>query len=108
MLFLSSRSYLIYIYASLVSALNQIFWLLALVIIGILLTRIVFIEGGEHRVTFVRWVVFFLIVSVIILLRYLILGYPVLPTLEGLVIVGIVSVVVLYIWEKQRVRKGKD
>jgi hypothetical protein len=100
--------FLIYLYASLAYSINQIFWLLALAIISILLMRIVFIDSGEHRVDLARWIIFYLIVSLIILLRHLALGYPVFPILGVLVIVGIGSVVVLNIWEKRCVRKGKD
>ncbi|WAI01075.1 hypothetical protein [Methanogenium organophilum] len=100
--------FLIYLYASLVSSVNQIFWFLALVIIGILLTRIIFIERGKYRVNLVRWVVFYFIVSAIILLRYLILEYPVIPILGGLILVGIVSIVVLLMWEKRFARNEMD
>lgn len=97
--------FLIYLYASLISSVNQIVWFLALVIIGMLLTRIIFIEHGEYRVNLVRWVVFYFSVSAIILLRDLILEYPVIPTLGGLALVGIISVVVLLMWEKRFARK---
>ena len=100
--------FLIYLYASLSFSINQIFWLLALVVISILLIRIIFIECGKYRVTFVRWVAFFLIVSMIILLRYLVLGDPVIPTFLGLVLVGIVSIGILYIWEKRRASTGNN
>jgi hypothetical protein len=53
----------------------------------------------------VRWVVFYFSVSAIILLRYLILEYPVIPILGGLALVGIISVVVLLMWEKRFARK---
>ena len=100
--------FLIYLYESLVSPVNQIFWFLALVIISILLTRIIFTKHGEYRVNLVRWFVFYLIISTIILMRYLILGYPVVPILGGLVLVGIVSVVILLKWEKRSARKEME
>lgn len=76
--------FLIYIYASLAYSINQVFWLLIIVLLGLLLTRIVFIDGGERRITFARSVVFYLIVAMIVLLRYLALGYPVVPLLREL------------------------
>lgn len=43
--------FLIYLYASLAYSISQIYWLPVLLIIGLLLTRIVFIDGGERRIT---------------------------------------------------------
>jgi len=100
--------FLIYLYASRAYSINQVFWLPVLVIIGLLLTRIVFIDGGERRITFARSVVFYLIVAMIVLLRYLALGYPVVPLLQAIALVGIVSFPLLYIWERRRTPKGTD
>lgn len=93
---------LIYLYASLASSISQVFWLPVLVIIGILLARIVFIDGGERRITLARSVVFYVIASAILLLRYLVLGYPVIPLLQAIVLVGIASFPILYLWERRR------
>ncbi|WP_286680966.1 hypothetical protein [Methanoculleus sp. DTU007] len=100
--------FLIYIYASLAYSINQIFWLPVLVILGLLLTRIVFIDAGERRVTLARSVVFYLIAAAIVVLRYLALGYPVVPLLQAIVLIGIVSFPILYIWERRSAPKGKD
>lgn len=100
--------FLIYLYASRASSINQVFWLPVLVIIGLLLTRIVFIDGGERRITLVRSVVFYLIVAAIVVLRYLALGYPVVPLLQAIVLVGIVAFPILYIWERRSAHEGKD
>jgi len=100
--------FMIYIYASLAYSINQVFWLLIIVLLGLLLTRIVFIDGGERRITFARSVVFYLIVAMIVLLRYLALGYPVVPLLRGIVLVGIVAFPILYIWERRSVPRGTD
>ena len=99
--------FLIYLYASLAYSISQIYWLPVLLIIGLLLTRIVFIDGGERRITLVRSVVFYLIVAAIVVLRYLALGYPVLPLLQAIVLVGIVAFPLLYIWERRSAPKGK-
>lgn len=100
--------FLIYIYASLAGSINQVFWLPVLIIIGLLLTRIVFIDAGERRVTLARSVVFYLIAAAIVVLRYLALGYPVVPLLQAIVLIGIVSFPILYIWERRSAPKGKD
>jgi hypothetical protein len=99
---------LVYLYASLASSLDQVLWLPVLIVIGILLARIVFVDGGERRVTFARSVVFYLTASAILLLRYLALGYPVIPLLQGIVLVGIVSFGALYLRERRRVPGGTD
>ncbi|KUK68400.1 MAG: Uncharacterized protein XE11_2468 [Methanomicrobiales archaeon 53_19] len=100
--------FLIYLYASLAYSINQVFWLPVLVIIGLLLTRIVFIDAGERRVTLARSVVFYLIAAAIVVLRYLALGYPVVPLLQAIVLIGVVSFPILYIWERRSAPKGKD
>ncbi|WP_342770432.1 MULTISPECIES: hypothetical protein [unclassified Methanoculleus] len=99
--------FLIYLYASLAYSINQILWLPVLLIIGLLLTRIVFIDGGERRITFARGVVFYLGAAGIVLLRHLVLGHPVLPFLRGIALVGIVAFPILYIWERRSAPKGK-
>jgi Ca2+/Na+ antiporter len=100
--------FLIYLYASLAYSINQVFWLPVLVIIGLLLTRIVFIDAGERRVTLARSVVFYLMAAAIIVLRYLALGYPVVPLFQAIVLVGIVAFPILYVWERRSAPKGKD
>ena len=100
--------FLIYLYASRAYSINQVFWLPVLVIIGLLLTRIVFIDGGERHITFARSVVFYLIVAMIVLLRYLALGYPVVPLLQAIVLVGIIVFPILYVWKRRSAPKGKD
>ena len=98
--------FLIYLYTSLAYSINQAFWLPVLVIIGLLLTRIVFIDGGERRITFGRSVIFYLGAAGIVLLRSAVLEYPVLPLLEAIALVGVISFPVLYIWDRRRTPKG--
>ncbi len=98
--------FLIYLYASLTYSINQASWLPVLVVIGLLLTRIVFTDGGERRVTLVRSVVFYLIAAGIVLLRYAVLEYPVTPLLQGIALVGIITFPILYIWDRRRTSKG--
>jgi hypothetical protein len=100
--------FLIYLYASLAYSISQIYWLPALIVIGLLLARIVFTDGGVQRVTVARSVVFYLIVAMIFLLRYLALGYPIVPLLQAIVLIGIVSFPILYIWERRRTPEGTD
>ena len=100
--------FLIYLYASLAYSINQILWLPVLLIIALLLTRIVFTDGGEHRVTLARVVVFYLGAAAIIVLRHLALGYPVLPHLQGIALIGVVTFPLLYIWERWRTPEGTD
>lgn len=94
--------FLIYISTSRAYSINQVFWLPVLLIIGLLLARIVFIDGGERRVTLARSAVFYLGAAGILLLRYLALGYPVIPTLQGVILVGIITFPLLYIRERRR------
>ncbi|WP_292395989.1 hypothetical protein [Methanoculleus sp. UBA303] len=100
--------FLIYLYVSHAYSINQVLWLPVLLIIGIFLTRIVFTDGGEHRVTLARSVVFYLLAAGIVLLRRLALGYPVIPTLQGVILVGIIAYPILYIWERRRGQEVAD
>jgi hypothetical protein len=94
--------FLIYLYASRAYSINQVLWLPVLLIIGMFLARIVFTDGGEHRITLTRSVVFYLRAAGIVLLRRLALGYPVIPTLQGVILVGIIAYPILYVWERRR------
>lgn len=100
--------FLIYLYASLAYSISQIYWLPVLIVIGLFLTRIVFTDGGVQHVTVARSVIFYLIVAMIFLLRYLALGYPIVPLLQAFVLIGIVSFPILYIWERRRTQEGTD
>ncbi|MCK9277427.1 MAG: hypothetical protein M0P22_05000 [Methanoculleus sp.] len=100
--------FLIYLYASRAYSINQMLWLPVLLIIGMFLARIVFTDGSEHRVTLARSVVFYLLAAGIVLLRRLALGYPVIPTLKGIILVGIIAYPILYIWERQRGQEVAD
>jgi hypothetical protein len=106
--FLVVTIFLIYLYASFAYSISQIYWLPVLILIGLFLARIIFTDGGERRVTLARLVVFYLIAAAILVLRYLALGYLVLPLLQAIVLVGIITFPILYIWERRRTPKGKD
>jgi len=100
--------FLIYLYASLAYSISQIYWLPVLVINSLLLTRIVFIDAGERRITFARSVVFYLGAAMILVLRYLALRYPVVPLLQAIALVGIITFPILYIWERRSAPEGND
>lgn len=102
--------FLIYLYASLTHAISQIYWFPVLLIIGLFLTRIVFTDGGERHVTFVRSVVFYLLAVGIVLLRYRVLGYSINPIALLLLVFALVGSVYLigYIWEQRRTSEGVD
>jgi Flp pilus assembly protein TadB len=106
--FLVVTIFLIYLYASFAYSISQIYWLPVLILIGLFLARIVFTDGGEHRVTLARLVVFYLIAAAIIVLRYLALRYLVFPLLQAIVLIGVVSFPILYVWERRSAPKGKD
>lgn len=100
--------FLIYLYASLAYSISQIYWLPVLIVISLFLARIVFTDGDVQRVTVARSFVFYLIVAMVFLLRYLALGYPIIPLLQAFVLIGIVSFPILYIWERRRAPEGTD
>ena len=106
--FLVVTIFLIYLYASFAYSISQIYWLPVLILIGLFLARIIFTDGGERRVTLARLVVFYLIAAAILVLRYLALGYLVLPLLQAIVLVGIIVFPILYIWERRSAPEGKD
>lgn len=106
--FLVVTIFLIYLYASFAYSISQIYWLPVLILIGLFLARIIFTDGGERRVTLARLVVFYLIAAAILVLRYLALGYLVLPLLQAIVLVGIITFPILYIWERRSAPEGND
>ncbi|WP_305066159.1 hypothetical protein [Methanoculleus sp.] len=58
--------------------------------------------------TLARSVVFYLIAAGLLLLRYLVLGYCVLPLIQGIVLVGLVSFPILYLRERRGVSGETD
>lgn len=99
--------FLIYLYACLAPEIDQVFRFIALVAIAVLAVRLVFIHKGRRRISLVRWLIFYILLSAVILLPYLISGYPGLSFPGGLLVVGIVSTVVLWAWEKRCAERGK-
>ena len=100
--------FLIYLYASFTYSISQICWFPVLLIVSMFLTRIVFTDGGERRVTFARGLTFYLGAAGFILLRRLVLGYPVIPTLQGVILVGVITFPLLYLWTRQHAPEGMD
>ena len=100
--------FLIYLYASLAYSISQIYWFPTIIVIGILLARIIFTDGGEQRVTLARSIVFYLLAVGLTVLRYLALGYPVLPLLQVIALIGVVSFAIIFIWKRRRTPEGTD
>lgn len=84
--------YIAYLYASLVYGIDQIFWILVLLFIGSILSKIIYSGRDANQKNPMRLLIFYIIVCVFIFARYLILGYTFLPILKGSIIVGILLV----------------
>jgi hypothetical protein len=100
--------FLIYLYTSLAYSISQIYWFPVLLIIAMFLARVVFTDSGERRVTFARGFIFYLGAAGFVLLRRLALGYPVIPTLQGVILVGIIAFLPLYIWTRRHASEGME
>lgn len=85
--------YIIYLYASLVYNIDQVFWILIILFTGGALSKIIYDERKEDQKDPVRLLVFYVIACVFIFVRYLVLDYPILPILKGSIILGIPLVI---------------
>ena len=82
--------YLAYLYASLVYNMDQISWVLFLLFMGLALSKILYDESTEeNQKDPLRLLIFYVTACVFIFVRYLVLGYPILPILKGSIILGI-------------------
>ncbi len=87
--------YVAYLYTSLVYNIDQIFWILVLLLIGGALSKIIYGEKKTDQKAPVRLLVFYLIGCIFIFVRYLVLDYPIFPILKGSVILGILLVLLV-------------
>lgn len=92
LLILTILLYIIYLYASLVYHIDQIFWILVILFTGSALSKIIYGENKEDQKDPIRLLVFYVIACAFIFVRYLVLGYPILPILEGSIILGILLI----------------
>ncbi|AAM04949.1 hypothetical protein [Methanosarcina acetivorans] len=84
--------YVVYLYASLVYNIDQAFWILILLFIGSLLSKIIYGVSKENQKDPMRLLVFYVIACVFIFVRYLVLDYPLLPILKGSIILGMLLI----------------
>lgn len=96
LLFITIFLYLTYLYASLAYNIDQIFWVLILLFIGLTLSKIVYDEREANRKDPMKLLVFYVIACVFIFVRYLVLGYPIFPILKGSIILGILLVFLVF------------
>lgn len=98
--------YLVYIYSSIMYNINQIFWILVLIIVADKVSKIFFIKNDTYIINLKNWIFFYITCSIFILARYSVLKYPVLPILKGITILGIVSIV--FFWTYEQIHTIKD
>jgi hypothetical protein len=88
--------YICYLYASLVYQVNQIFWVLFLLFMGFVLSKIIYDESTkEDQKDPMKLLVFYIITCVFIFVRYFVLGYPIYPILNVGIIFGILLVLMV-------------
>jgi hypothetical protein len=92
--------YLIYIYSSIMYNINQIFWILVLIIVADKVSKIFFVKNDTYVINLKNWIFFYITCSIFILARYFALKQPVLPMLKGIAILGIVSIGFFWIYEQ--------
>jgi hypothetical protein len=81
--------YIAYLYASLTYHIDQIFWIVILLFTGLALSKTLYDESTEENQNPMRLLIFYVTTCVFIFVRYLVLGYPILPILKGSIILGI-------------------
>jgi len=84
--------YVAYIYASLVYKIDQIFWILVILFIGGVLSKIIYGNREADIKNPMKILYFYIITCVFIFIRYIVLGYSILPVLKGGIILGILLV----------------
>lgn len=87
--------YSIYLYASLVYEINQIFWFFLLLFIGSVFTKIIFGRSKADQKDPSNILYFYIIICIFIFLRYIVLGYSVFPVLKGGIILGILLILLV-------------
>lgn len=87
--------YIIYLYASLVYNIDQTFWILVILFIGVIFSKIIYGERKADQKDPIRLLVFYVIACTFIFIRYLVLDYPILPILKGSIILGVLLVLLV-------------
>ncbi|MDR7666924.1 hypothetical protein RG963_14275 [Methanosarcina sp. Z-7115] len=88
--------YIAYLYASLVYNVDQIFWVLFLLFMGLALSKVLYDESTEeNQKNPMRLLIFYVIACVFIFVRYLVLDYPIFPILKGSIILGALLVILV-------------
>lgn len=91
--------YLIYLVIAYAYPPIPFLWIAVLIIVSGILIHALFKVEGEYQVTPVRWSIFYLVLSALFIVRAIVLGYPVVPLVIVVGIIGIVSGVVLLLWK---------
>lgn len=79
LLFITVVIYVVYLYTSLVYKIDQTYWILVLLFIMSILLKIIYNEKENSQPAFMRLLSFLIAVFIFIYIRYLVLGYPILP-----------------------------
>lgn len=88
--------YIAYLYASLAYDIDQIFWILFLLFMGIALSKTIYDESTKaDQKDPVKILYFYIITCIFIFARYIVLGYSILPVLKGGIILGILLVLLV-------------
>jgi hypothetical protein len=83
LLFIAIFLYVAYLYASLVYKIDQIFWILVLLFIGGVLSKIIYDNREAGQKDPMKILYFYIIICFFIFVRYIVLGYSILPVLKG-------------------------
>ncbi|MGI5992192.1 MAG: hypothetical protein ACOX79_07370 [Methanosarcina sp.] len=84
--------YVACLYVSLVYKMDQIYWILLLLFIGVSFSKIIYGERKANQKDPIRLLVLYVIACAFIFVRYLVLCYPILPILKGSIILGILLI----------------
>jgi hypothetical protein len=79
LLFITVIIYIVYLYTSLVYKIDQTYWILVLLFTIYVLLKIIYDEKENSQPASMRLLSFLIAVCIFIYIRYLVLGYPILP-----------------------------
>ncbi len=92
--------YFLYLSISVLYPVTGIVWPAVLLLMVIILVNISFKNGRYYQVNLPRWLFFYIFVAALFIFRDLVLGYPFTQDITFIAILGIISVVVVFAYNK--------
>lgn len=90
----------IYLSISVLYPISRILWPVILLLMISLLVNISFKNSVYYQVNLPRWLFFYILVSALVILHDLVLGYPIMANITFIAILGIISMIIVLVYNK--------